>query len=333
MMKIVVLDGFTANPGDLPWTELEQMGQLTVYERTKPDETVERAKDADIVLTNKVIIGGKEMEQLPRLKYIGVLATGYNVVDIPAARQRGIVVTNVPAYSTESVNQMVFAHLLTVTNRTEHYAQENRNGRWSNSPDFCYWDTQLTELAGKTFGIVGLGNIGQRVAQTALAFGMKVKALTSKASDALPAGIAKVSLEELLSSSDVVSLHCPLTDDTHHIINKVTLKMMKPTAILINTGRGPLVDDQAVADALSEGRRPGHGRCAPQRTARRFLRRRAHPGASPPRQSPARRTQCLHHSPYCVGHERSPHPTAADGHRQRARLHKRDAAEHGMKPL
>lgn len=254
MMKIVVLDGFTANPGDLPWTELEQMGQLTVYERTKPDETVERAKDADIVLTNKVIIGGKEMEQLPRLKYIGVLATGYNVVDIPAARQRGIVVTNVPAYSTESVNQMVFAHLLTVTNRTEHYAQENRNGQWSSSPDFCYWDTQLTELAGKTFGIVGLGNIGQRVAQTALAFGMKVKALTSKAPDALPAGIAKASLEELLSSSDVVSLHCPLTDDTHHIINKVTLKMMKPTAILINTGRGPLIDDQAVADALSEGR-------------------------------------------------------------------------------
>ena len=240
MMKIVVLDGFTANPGDLPWTELEQMGQLTVYERTKPDETVARAKDADIVLTNKVIIGGKEMEQLPRLKYIGVLATGYNVVDIPAARQRGIVVTNVP--------------LLTVTNRTEHYAQENRNGRWNSSPDFCYWDTQLTELAGKTFGIVGLGNIGQRVAQTALAFGMKVKALTSKAADAIAPGIAKASLEELLASSDVVSLHCPLTDDTHHIINKVTLKMMKPTAILINTGRGPLVDDQAVADALSEGR-------------------------------------------------------------------------------
>ena len=253
-MKIVVLDGFTANPGDLPWTELEQMGELTVYERTKPDETVERAKEADIVLTNKVIIGRKEMEQLPRLKYIGVLATGYNVVDIPTARQRGIVVTNVPAYSTESVNQMVFAHLLTITNRTEHYAQENRNGRWSSSPDFCYWDTQLTELAGKTFGIVGLGNIGQHVAQTALAFGMKVNALTSKAADALPAGIAKASLEELLADSDVVSLHCPLTDDTHHFINKVTLKMMKTSAILINTGRGPLVDDQAVADALHEGR-------------------------------------------------------------------------------
>ena len=255
MMKIVVLDGYAANPGDLPWTELEQMGELTVYERTKPsEETVARAGDADIVLTNKVIIGRKEMEQLPRLKYIGVLATGYNVVDIPAARERGIVVTNVPAYSTESVAQMVFAHLLTVTNRTEHYAQENRNCRWTNSPDFCYWDTQLTELAGKTFGIVGLGNIGLRVAQTALAFGMNVKAMTSKPAAALPAGIAKASLDELLSDSDVVSLHCPLTDDTHHIINEATLKRMKPTAILINTGRGPLIDDQAVADALREGR-------------------------------------------------------------------------------
>ena len=253
-MKIVVLDGYAANPGDLPWTELEQIGQLTVYERTKPDETVERAKDADIVLTNKVVIGKKEMEQLPRLKYIGVLATGYNVVDLPAARQRGIVVTNVPAYSTESVAQMVFAHLLTVTNRTEYYARENRNGRWSRNPDFCYWDTPLIELAGKTFGIVGLGNIGKRIAQTALAFGMNVKALTSKTTDTLPPGIVKVDLEELLSTSDVLSLHCPLTDTTRHLINANTLRLMKPTAILINTGRGPLVDDQAVADALHEGR-------------------------------------------------------------------------------
>lgn len=254
MMKIVVLDGFTANPGDLPWKELEQMGELTVYERTKPDETVARAADADIIMTNKVVIGSNELQQLPRLKYIGVLATGYNVVDIPAARQRNIVVTNVPAYSTESVMQMVFAHLLTVTNRTEYYARENRNGRWSRNPDFCYWDTPLIELAGKTLGIVGLGNIGKRVAQTALAFGMKVIALTSKTADALHPGIAKASLQELLSTSDVVSLHCPLTDTTRHLINADTLRLMKPTAILINTGRGPLVDDQAVADALREGR-------------------------------------------------------------------------------
>jgi glycerate dehydrogenase len=180
------------------------------------------------------------------------LATGYNVVDIQAARERGIIVTNVPAYSTESVAQMVFAHLLTVTNRTEHYAVLNRQGRWSSNPDFSYWDTPLHELAGKTFGIVGLGNIGSRVAQIALAFGMKVVALTSKS--ALPAGIQKVSLDELLTASDVVSLHCPLTDATRHLINARTLQMMKPSAILINTGRGPLVNDADVAEALSTRR-------------------------------------------------------------------------------
>ena len=253
-MKIVILDGYTANPGDLSWQELEKLGSVTVYERTKPSETVARAADADIVLTNKVIISKEVIGQLPQLKYIGVLATGYNVVDIKAAHERGITVTNVPAYSTESVAQMVFAHLLTVTNRTEHYAIENRNSRWSSNPDFCYWDFPHMELAGKTFGIVGLGNIGLRVAQIARAFGMKVKALTSKVAETLPAGIEKASLEELLSAADVVSLHCPLTDNTYHLINADTLRLMKSTAILINTGRGPLIDDQAVADALAEGR-------------------------------------------------------------------------------
>ena len=251
-MKIVILDGYTANPGDLSWSELEQLGQLTVYDRTRPEETVARAADAEVVLTNKVVIGRQEIVQLPRLQYIGVLATGYNVVDIQAARERGIIVTNVPAYSTESVAQMVFAHLLTVTNRTEHYAVLNRQGRWSSNPDFSYWDTPLHELAGKTFGIVGLGNIGSRVAQIALAFGMKVVALTSKS--ALPAGIQKVSLDELLTTADVVSLHCPLTDTTRHLINARTLQMMKPSAILINTGRGPLVNDADVAEALSTRR-------------------------------------------------------------------------------
>ena len=230
-MKIVILDGYTANPGDLAWKGLEALGELTVYDRTKADETVARAADAEVVLTNKVIISREVIAQLPQLRYIGVLATGYNVVDIKAAHERGIIVTNVPAYSTESVAQMVFAHLLTVTNRTEHYAILNRKDRWSTNPDFCYWDTELTELADKTFGIVGLGNIGRRVAQIALAFGMRVKAL-----------------------SDVVSLHCPLTDSTRQMINSETLRLMKPTAILINTGRGPLVDDQAVAEALEDGR-------------------------------------------------------------------------------
>ena len=253
-MNIVILDGYTANPGDLSWQGLEEIGEVTVYDRTKADETVARAADADNVLTNKVIISREIIAQLPRLKYIGVLATGYNVVDIEAAHERGITVTNVPAYSTESVAQMVFAHLLTVTNRTEHYAIENRNGRWTKNPDFCYWDFPHMELAGKTFGIVGLGNIGRRVAEIATAFGMHVKALTSKSADALPANIEKATLESILSTSDVLSLHCPLTDKTRHLINRETLRQMKPTAILINTGRGPLVDDQAVADALSGGR-------------------------------------------------------------------------------
>ena len=252
MRKIVVLDGFTANPGDLSWQGLEELGEVTVYDRTKAEETAARAAEAEVVLTNKVVVGREVMARLPRLRYIGVLATGYNVVDMEAARERGIVVTNVPAYSTESVAQMVWAHLLTATNRTEHYAIENREGRWSRSPDFCYWDAPLMELSGKTFGIVGLGNIGQRVAQIALAFGMKVKALTSK--DVVPAGVEKACLDELLAAVDVLSLHCPLTANTRHLMNAETLRQMKPTAILINTGRGPLVDDEAVADALAEGR-------------------------------------------------------------------------------
>ena len=252
-MKIVILDGYTANPGDLSWKELEELGTLAVYDRTRPEETVARAADAEIILTNKVIISREVMAQLPLLKYIGVLATGYNVVDIEAAHERGIIVTNVPAYSTESVAQMVFAHLLTVTNRTEHYAIQNRKGRWTSNSDFCYWDFPHMELAGKTFGIVGLGNIGRRVAEIALAFGMQVKALTSKSANTLPTGIKKADLEELLATSDVISLHCPLTDATRHLINYETLSRMRPSAILINTGRGPLVDDQAIASALAEG--------------------------------------------------------------------------------
>ena len=253
-MKIVILDGYTANPGDLSWGSLKELGEVTVYERTRREEIAGRAADADIVLTNKVVMDREMMALLPRLKYIGVLATGYNVVDIEAARERDIIVTNVPAYSTESVAQTVFAHLLTVTNRTEHYAQQNRQGRWAENRDFCYWDTELTELAGKTMGIVGLGHIGRRVAEIALAFGMQVKAMTSKKAEELPAGIQKTELQSLLASSDVVSLHCPLTEGTRHLIHRETLRLMKPSAILINTGRGPLVDDEALAEALNEGR-------------------------------------------------------------------------------
>ena len=253
-MKIIILDGYTANCGDLSWKALEDIGELTVYDRTRPEEVVLRAKDAEIVLTNKVCLRKQEIEQLPKLKYIGVLATGYNVVDLEAAKEHGITVSNVPAYSTESVAQMVLAHLLTITNRTEHYARLNREGNWSSCPDFCYWDTQLTELAGKTLGIVGLGNIGQRVAVIAQAFGMEVLAYTSKTADQLPSGIRKRTIDELLKESDVVTLHCPLAPGTHHLINSQTLQMMKPSAILINTGRGPLVNDQDVADALKANR-------------------------------------------------------------------------------
>ncbi len=253
-MKIVILDGYAANPGDLSWESLREIGELVVYDRTASREIIERAQDAQVVLTNKVVLGRQELEQLPVLRYIGVLATGYNVVDIACAKEHGIVVTNVPAYSTESVAQMVFAHLLTITNRTEHYALQNREGRWNRNADFCYWDTPLTELAGKTFGIVGLGNIGRRVAQIALAFGMRVIALTSKHQEQLPKGVEKVDFSTLLNAADILSLHCPLTDNTRHLINASTLKLMKPSAILINTGRGPLINDADVAYALEQGR-------------------------------------------------------------------------------
>ena len=253
-MKITVLDGFTLNPGDLSWEQLENLGELTVYDRTSPEMVVERACGSEIVLTNKVVLDRAILDRLPDLKYIGVLATGYNVVDVEAAREKGIVVTNIPAYSTDSVAQMVFALLLAVTNRVETFTAKNRIGRWSDSVDFCYWDAPLTELAGKYFGIVGLGNIGRKVAVIARAFGMKVLALTSKDKNELPEGVEKAaSLQDLLSRSDVVSLHCPLTDETRSLINSSTLKMMKPSAILINTGRGPLIDESDVAEALKEG--------------------------------------------------------------------------------
>lgn len=253
-MKITILDGYGMNPGDMSWEQLEQLGELTVYDRTAPSEILGRAAGSEALLTNKTVLTGEILRALPGLRYVGVLATGYNVVDIDTARQLGIVVTNIPAYSTDSVVQMVFAHLLAITNRVEHYTAENRRGRWSDNPDFCYWDSPLHELSGKTFGIVGLGNIGLAVSRVALAFGMKVKAYTSKSPDKLPEGVAKADLDELFSTSDVVSLHCPLTESTRHLVNAARLAQMKPSAILINTGRGPLVDEEALAEALGSGR-------------------------------------------------------------------------------
>lgn len=253
-MKIVVLDGYALNPGDLSWTGMEALGELTVYERTSPSEVLERSAGAEVLITNKTVITAEHMAALPQLKYIGVLATGYNVVDIDEARNRGIVVTNIPAYSTASVAQMVFAHVLNITQRVGYYATVNANGRWTNSVDFCYWDTDLVELDGKKMGIVGLGNIGRATARIAQAFGMEVLVVTSKEQSALPEGMKKVTLDELFAQSDVVSLHCPLTPDTKEMVNAARLQTMKPSAILINTGRGPLVNEQDLADALNDGR-------------------------------------------------------------------------------
>ena len=258
-MNIVIMDGYASNPGDLNWDALKQLGDVTVYPRTSDAEKVERAKDADIILINKVQMDAETIAKLPRLKYIGVQATGFNVVDIQAAKERGIVVTNIPAYSTDSVAQMTFALILAITNRVEHYTHENRNDRWTNNKDFCYWDTPLMELAGKKMGIMGLGNIGIKVATIARDMGMDVCACTSKNATDLPEWITKVSRDGLLATSDILSLHCPLNDDTYHLISDESIKKMKPSAILINTGRGPLVDEEAVAKALHEGRLAAYG--------------------------------------------------------------------------
>ncbi len=258
-MKIVVLDGYGANPGDLSWEPLRQLGELVVYPRTEPNELIDRAKGAEIVLTNKVVLDANILQELKHLKYVGVLATGYNVVDIQAAKQLGIIVTNIPAYSTDSVAQMTFAHILNIMNRVDHYAMANRDGRWSRNQDFCYWDTPLKELAGKTMGIVGLGHIGKKVARIARDFGMDVFAYTSKNAADLPEGIQKTTKDGLFAISDILTLHCPLTPTTRELINKETLAKMKEGAILINTGRGPLVNEQDVADALASGHLGAYG--------------------------------------------------------------------------
>ena len=255
-MKTVILDGYTANPGDLSWDGLREFGELQVYDRTAPGQLLSRAEGAEVLLTNKVIIDGETMAALPCLRYIGVLATGYNVVDIGEAHRRGIAVTNIPAYSTMSVAQIVMAHLLNITDRVALHAEAVADGEWQASPDFSFTKSPLIELDGLTMGIVGLGNIGSQVARMAQAFGMKVTAVSSKTEEALASmGIRKAKdYEELFRQADVVSLHCPLTDETRHLVSRERLALMKPSAILINTGRGPLLDEQAVADALAEGR-------------------------------------------------------------------------------
>lgn len=254
-MNIVVLDGFTMNPGDLSWSELEKLGTLKVYDRTSPEQLLERAADAEAVLTNKTVINASSLRNMPKLKYVGVLATGYNVVDIAVARDLGIVVTNIPAYSTESVAQMVFAHILSITHSVGSYAQEAHAGVWSRQADFSYTNSPLMELYGKRIGIVGFGNTGSATARIAKAFGMEVLVYTSKSQSALPEGMTKAcSMDEIFSTSDIVSLHCPLNDKTAEIVNAHNLSLMKETAILINTGRGGLVNENDLAEALKSHR-------------------------------------------------------------------------------
>ena len=236
-MNIVVLDGYAANPGDLCWDELQALGECTIYDRTAPAEVLERAAGAEILLTNKTVLTAEHMAALPELKYIGVLATGYNIVDTTAAKERGIIVTNIPAYSTDSVAQMVFAHILNITQQVQHHSEEVHRGRWTASKDFCFWDTPLIELREKKLGIVGLGHT----------------AYTSKTNFQLPPEIRKMELDELFRECDIISLHCPLTDSTREMVNAERLRLMKPTAILINTGRGPLINEQDLADALNNG--------------------------------------------------------------------------------
>lgn len=259
-MKIVVLDGYALNPGDISWEALERLGEVTLYDRTPPHLVLERAQGAEVLLTNKTLLMADTLAQLPHLKYIGVLATGYNVVDLPKAKELGITVTNVPAYSTESVAEMTFALLLEFCFHPQGHSDAVRDGAWANAKDFCFWNHPLTELYGKTLGIVGFGNIGRRVAEIALAFGMKVVAHTRTVkNDFVRENFSFVSLEELLSTADVVTLHCPLTEQTQKLINRETLAQMKPTAILLNCGRGGLLDEQAVADALNGGQLAGAG--------------------------------------------------------------------------
>ncbi len=255
-MNICVLDGHTLNPGDLSWDELKQLGPCEIHDRTPPAETTSHAAQAEIVLTNKTALGRTEIGALPKLKYIGVLATGTNVVDLTAARERGIPVTNVPAYGTRSVAQATFALLLELTNRVGHHAHRVRNGAWTNATDWCFWDFPLVELDGLTLGLVGFGRIGAAVAEIAHAFGMNVIAHNSSPKPE-PPFVKFVDLETLFHTSDVVSLHCPLTPKTQRLVNTERLARMKPTAFLLNTSRGPLVDEAALAAALDSGQLAG----------------------------------------------------------------------------
>ena len=256
-MQIVVLDGYTLNPGDLSWDGLQALGECAIYDRTPLEQVSARMHRAEIVFTNKVVISRKTIEGLPDLRYLGVMATGYNIVDLAAARDRKIVVTNVPDYGTPAVAQMVFALLLELTHHIGHHAQTVREGRWTASPDFCYWDFPLVELKDRTLGIVGFGRIGRSVARIAQAFGMRVIAAEPQGLSADPPGVEAVDLDTLFQASDVISLHCPLTPETQGLVNARRLGQMKKSAFLVNTSRGPVVNENDLAGALNSGQIAG----------------------------------------------------------------------------
>ncbi len=259
-MKLVVLDGYTLNPGDLNWEGIKKFGDLEVHDRTPESQIVERCQGAEIIFTNKTPLREPILSQLPDLKYIGVLATGYNVVDVDYAKTRGIAVANVPGYGTASVVQMTFALLLELCQHVQSHSDSVRQGDWAASPDFCYWNYPLIELEGKTIGIIGFGSIGQKVADIATAFGMNIIGFSRTRSDQSHRKNFKwAELNELLKESDVVSVHCPLFPETQGIINKDSLRLMKRTAFFLNTSRGPLMVDQDLADALNEGIIAGAG--------------------------------------------------------------------------
>lgn len=255
-MKIVILDGYTTNTGDLSWERLEKLGDLTVYSRTRPEELYERAKDAELLITNKTVLNGDAIRSLKKLKYIGTISTGFNVVDIQTARELGIPVCNVPSYCTKAVAQMTFALLFSFTNHVALHDQSVHQGEWENSTDFCYWKAPLIELEHKNFGVYGFGSIGQATAKIAADLGMNVL-VYSRSEKALPSGYRWVSQEELFRESDVLSLHCPLTPETTGLVNRDTLALMKPTAYLINTSRGQVICEQDLAEALNGGRLAG----------------------------------------------------------------------------
>ncbi|MBI1178521.1 D-2-hydroxyacid dehydrogenase [bacterium] len=256
-MNIVVLDGYTLNPGDLSWDDLKALASCDIYDRTSSEQLHSRAKYADILITNKCPLRKEHFVELPKLKYVGVTATGYNIVDIEAAKERKIVVTNVPTYGTRSVAQMTFALLLELTQHVGHHSRRVSEGAWTESNDWCFWDRPLIELEDRMMGIVGFGRIGRAVADLALAFGMHAQVATRSRPDDIPNGVRIVELDQLFRTSDVVSLNCPLTPETDQLVNADRLELMKPSAFLLNTSRGPMIDEKALADALNSERIAG----------------------------------------------------------------------------